>query len=243
MQWWVARDGQQFGPFEHSDLMQRAARRELLPTDFVWRVGLSAWTTAERIPGLLVPPPLPQQPVSTSPQSVPRMIPPPLPSVVAASGGRSGPFVEFTGYDRRPPAGQSTLGGSRTYGQPYNGARWYLEVLKKYAVFRGRARRKEFWFFVLFDCIICFAMGLVDAIAGIVWPELGPLTLIYLLATMLPHLAVSVRRLHDTGRSGWWLLVVAVPIVGFIVLVVFCAEDSQPGVNNYGPSPKELGAG
>ena len=243
MQWWVARNGQQLGPFEHSDLIQRAARRELLPTDLLWRVGLPAWTAAKQIPGLLAPPPLPRHPVNSSLPPVPRTTPPPLPSVAATSGGPPCPSIQVTSYAPIPPIGEATPGGGRSYYQPNAGTNWYFEVLRKYAVFRGRARRREFWFFILFHCIISFAMGLVDAIAGIVWPQLGPLTLIYLLATMLPHLAVSVRRLHDTGRSGWWLLVAAIPIVGALVLLVFCAEDSQAGDNNYGPSPKELGAG
>ena len=111
---------------------------------------------------------------------------------------------------------------------------WYLEVLKKYAVFSGRARRKEYWMFVLFNMIISFVLGFVEGIFG------GPgiLYMIYGLAVLIPGLAVSVRRLHDTGKSGWWLLISLVPFVGGIVLIVFMATDSAVGENQYAPNPK-----
>ena len=115
---------------------------------------------------------------------------------------------------------------------------WYLEVLKKYAVFSGRARRKEYWMFVLFSCIIAFVLGVVG---GIFTADIGilfALVLPYWLAVLLPSLAVGVRRLHDTGRSGWWSLIASVPIIGPIVLLVFMAQDSHASENQYGPNPK-----
>jgi uncharacterized membrane protein YhaH (DUF805 family) len=104
---------------------------------------------------------------------------------------------------------------------------WYFEVLRKYAVFKGRARRKEYWMFVLFNIIIGLILGFI-----------GILGTLYMLAVLLPSLAVGVRRLHDAGRSGWWLLIGLVPIIGGIVLLVFFVQDSQPGENEYGPNPK-----
>jgi|SRR5690625_3294 len=117
---------------------------------------------------------------------------------------------------------------------------WYLEVLKKYAVFSGRARRKEYWFFFLFNLIITFVLGFIDGFAGTfsVDAGIGLLGGIYALAVLLPGIAVSVRRLHDTERSGWWLLISLVPIIGFIVLLVFMVQDSTPGENRYGAHPK-----
>jgi len=111
---------------------------------------------------------------------------------------------------------------------------WYLTVLKKYAEFSGRARRKEYWFFVLFNIIISFVLGLVDGFVGLG----GVLGGIYALAVLIPSIAVGVRRLHDTGRSGWWLLIGLVPIIGLIVLIVFMVGDSESGSNQYGPNPK-----
>ncbi len=117
---------------------------------------------------------------------------------------------------------------------------WYLEVLKKYAVFSGRARRREYWFFFLFNALISLAlasidnsMGMLDASVG-----LGVLGGLYTLAVMLPSVTVGVRRLHDTGRSGWWILISLVPIVGAIVLVIFLATSGQEGDNQFGPDPK-----
>lgn len=117
---------------------------------------------------------------------------------------------------------------------------WYLEVLKKYADFSGRARRKEYWFFTLFNIIIAFGLGFADGALGLAsrsgW---GPLGAIYSLALLIPGLAVSVRRLHDTGRSGLHLLAAFIPCIGGILLLIWLVEDSHPGPNQYGPNPKQ----
>lgn len=115
---------------------------------------------------------------------------------------------------------------------------WYLEVLKKYTVFQGRARRTEYWMFALFNFIISMVLSIIDGIIGTV----GILSGLYCLAVLLPAIAVSVRRLHDIGKSGWWLLIVLVPFIGAIVLLIFALLDSQAGSNQYGPSPKEQAA-
>lgn len=119
---------------------------------------------------------------------------------------------------------------------------WYFEVLRKYAVFSGRARRKEYWFFALFNFLVSIALVMVEAALGMGDLEsgYGPISGLYSLAVIIPGLAVSVRRLHDTGRSGWWFLVVLVPLIGAIVLLVFTLLDSEAGTNEYGPNPKEL---
>ncbi|MEB4783404.1 DUF805 domain-containing protein [Paenibacillus jamilae] len=110
---------------------------------------------------------------------------------------------------------------------------WYLNGLKNYVGFQGRARRTEYWMFVLFSVIASFIVGLIDGLLG-----LTPiLTLIYSLAVLLPSLGVLARRLHDTGKSGWWILIALVPFGG-IVLLVFACLDSQPGDNKYGKNPK-----
>ncbi|MGU5664467.1 DUF805 domain-containing protein [Aeromonas sanarellii] len=121
---------------------------------------------------------------------------------------------------------------------------WYLEVLKKYAVFSGRARRKEYWFFVLFNIIISIVLAVIDGVTGSFSAEagMGLLGGIYSLAVLIPGIAVSVRRLHDTERSGWWLLIALVPLIGAIVLLVFMVQDSKPGQNQYGANPKEATA-
>ena len=118
---------------------------------------------------------------------------------------------------------------------------WYLDVLKKYAVFNGRARRKEYWFFSLFNLIIIIVLGVIDGMTGSYSASagMGLLGGIYMLAVLVPAIAVGIRRLHDTNRSGWWLLIVFVPLIGAIVLLVFMVLDSSPGENQYGANPKE----
>lgn len=116
---------------------------------------------------------------------------------------------------------------------------WYLEVLKKYATFEGRARRKEYWFFTLVSTAISLALGYVEGFLGLfTGTELSVLSLIYLVFVFLPTLAVAVRRLHDIGRSGWWYLLNLVPLVGSIVVLIFLVQDSQPEDNQYGANPK-----
>lgn len=118
---------------------------------------------------------------------------------------------------------------------------WYIAVLKNYVGFSGRARRKEYWMFVLFNAIISVALGFIDGIMGTVSEatEMGLLSGIYTLAVFLPGLAVTIRRLHDTDRSGWWSLIVLIPIIGAIALLVFMVLDSSPGRNRFGENPKE----
>lgn len=116
---------------------------------------------------------------------------------------------------------------------------WYLEVLKKYAVFNGRARRKEYWMFVLGNLIVAIIASVLDAVIfGTQMGMPGPLYFIYMLAVLVPGLAVSVRRLHDVGKSGWFILIAFIPIVGAIWLLVLMCLDGQPGDNPYGPNPK-----
>src|SRR5690625_2590503 len=93
---------------------------------------------------------------------------------------------------------------------------WYLTVLKKYAVFTGRSRRKEYWVFLLFNIIIFFILSLIDNTIGTFNAQtgVGVLSSIYWLAILIPSIAVGIRRLHDTGRTGWWLLLVFIPIIG-----------------------------
>ncbi|WP_310447365.1 DUF805 domain-containing protein [Thiobacillus sp.] len=121
---------------------------------------------------------------------------------------------------------------------------WYLNVLKQYAVFKGRARRKEYWFFILFNLIASVVLTVIDFMTGSLDSELGIglLSGLYSLAVLIPSLAVTVRRLHDTDRSGWWLLIGLVPLLGAIVLLVFMLLDGTPGDNQHGANPKGAAA-
>ena len=111
---------------------------------------------------------------------------------------------------------------------------YWIECWKKYATFSGRARRKEYWMFILFNMLIAFGVDVVDAVLGME----GLLAAGYSLAAILPSWAVFTRRMHDIGKSGWWWLIGLIPLVGAIVLLVFVCKDSEPGDNAYGPNPK-----
>ena len=119
---------------------------------------------------------------------------------------------------------------------------WFLVVLKKYATFSGRAQRAEYWWFYLISTLIIIGLSLIDQATGTLDEEtgMGLLTTLYSLAILIPSIAVGVRRLHDTGRSGWWLLIGLIPVIGSIVLIVFFVLDSEPGDNAYGANPKAL---
>ena len=119
---------------------------------------------------------------------------------------------------------------------------WYIKVLKQYAVFGGRAQRKEYWFFVLFNTLVSIGLTVIDGATGTLNAGIGMglLSGVYSLAVFIPSLAVTVRRLHDTGRSGWWLLIVLIPLIGALALLAFLIFDSQPDENQYGANPKAL---
>ncbi|MCF8364419.1 MAG: DUF805 domain-containing protein [Bacteroidales bacterium] len=120
---------------------------------------------------------------------------------------------------------------------------WYLKVLRNYANFSGRARRKEYWMFALLNFIFTIIAMIMDNVLGINYGMdifYGPLYTIYALAVIIPSLAVLVRRLHDVGKSGWWFFISLIPIVGAIWLLVLTVTDSESGENQWGPNPKDV---
>jgi uncharacterized membrane protein YhaH (DUF805 family) len=102
-----------------------------------------------------------------------------------------------------------------------------------YTKFDGRAARPAYWWWFLFAVLVSIGANIIDAILG-TWGVVNGLAA---LALLLPNISVSIRRLHDTDHSGWWLLIGLIPIIGFIVLLVFFLRDSDPGENQYGPPP------
>ena len=111
---------------------------------------------------------------------------------------------------------------------------WYLKVLKNYAGFEGRAQRKEYWMFILINMVISIILSVIERMADIGTIISG----LYSLAVLLPTIAVTARRLHDTGRSGWMQLIGLIPLVGWIIVLVFVCQDSQQGDNRFGSNPK-----
>ena len=116
--------------------------------------------------------------------------------------------------------------------------------LWQFVGFSGRARRSEFWYFALFTFLVGIVTSVVDAILGTDYDtgSGGLVNTLVSLVLLLPSLAVAVRRLHDTGRSGWWLLIGIIPIIGWIILIVWYCKDTTPGDNQYGPDPKNPSA-
>jgi uncharacterized membrane protein YhaH (DUF805 family) len=123
---------------------------------------------------------------------------------------------------------------------------WYLKVLRQYADFSGRARRREFWSFALVNFAIAAGLFLLATILGKVLGLLGGLVMLiyylYSLAVLVPGLAVGVRRLHDTGKSGWFMLLALIPLVG-LVLLYFMTIEGDAGPNAYGADPKTADVG
>lgn len=121
---------------------------------------------------------------------------------------------------------------------------WYLKVLKNYAGFDGRAQRAEYWFFVLFNMIASIICLVLDGLFGTYDSQtgIGLFYVLYTLGVLIPSFAVAVRRLHDIGKSGWWILLGLIPLIGPIVLLIFFVLDSQPGENRFGPNPKGIQA-
>jgi len=111
---------------------------------------------------------------------------------------------------------------------------WYMDVLKKYAVFDGRSRRQEFWMFFLFNFII----NLILTFLGRFFGFFLFISVLYSLAILVPGIAVAIRRMHDIGKSGIWILIVLIPCVGWIWYLVLAATEGEPSANAYGPSPK-----
>ncbi|MFJ9339671.1 DUF805 domain-containing protein [Streptomyces sp. NPDC101733] len=115
---------------------------------------------------------------------------------------------------------------------------YYTDVIKRYADFDGRARRQEYWMFVLWNIPIVIVLTVIDFALG----SYPVITWIYTLAVLLPSLGLTVRRLHDTGRSGWWYLISFIPFIGAIWLIVLAATEGNRGQNAYGSDPKQLTA-
>lgn len=119
---------------------------------------------------------------------------------------------------------------------------WYLKGLKQYADFSGRARRKEYWMFTLFNVIFAIVAMILDNVLGIAMEEsgYGPIYGLYALALFIPGLAVAVRRLHDVGKSGWFFLVILIPIIGAIWLIALFCTEGEAKANKWGSNPKEI---
>lgn len=120
---------------------------------------------------------------------------------------------------------------------------WYLKVLRQWSDFKGRARRKEYWMFVLFNIIFLIIAAILDNVFGLTFSReipYGYIYMLYALIVLIPGIAVSIRRLHDISKSGWWYLIAFIPLIGAIWLLVLFVTDGTPGENQWGMNPKEV---
>ncbi len=124
--------------------------------------------------------------------------------------------------------------------------KYYLKALENYATFSGRTSRKEYWMFVLFNILFAFAAMIIDNILGTtrtsefgVTAQYGIVYGLYILAVLIPGIAISVRRLHDVGKSGWFSLILLIPLIGSIWFIVLLLTNSNQGENKYGPNPND----
>ena len=135
-----------------------------------------------------------------------------------------------------PPLPNSGMVNNHSAEANYGIMDWFKKGLRNYTNFSGRARRKEYWYFVLVQMGLVIIAMILDAI--IFNSEIGLFYIVVALGLFLPGLAVTIRRLHDTSRSGWWFLISILPLIGSIILLVFLASDTKLEINQWGPPAK-----
>lgn len=212
--WYYAVGGEQRGPASTDDVALLIGRGEIGPDTLVWREGMSEWAAARAsLPGSMVP------------QSwVDGMSAP-------ATGGATPPGFGQTSND-----GGAAYAAGATY-HPTQFADVIRTVFGRYVQFRGRARRSEYWYWILFIVLVSIALAVVDGVIfGFDESDLAVLGPLFSLGTFLPSLAVGFRRMHDLGRSAWWLLLALIPLIGSLILIYWFAQRGDEGDNQYGPA-------
>ena len=210
--WFYAIGEEQRGPVDEAALEGLIRDGEVGPETLVWRDGMEGWAAARSsLPGGLIP----QSWVDALPPT--RQAPPPMHDGASAYG-----------------AGDQASGA---YDHPTQFVDVIRTVFSRYVLFQGRARRSEYWYWVLFIVLGSIALAFVDgAVFGFEMDDVAVLGPLFSLGTFLPSLAVGVRRAHDTGRSGWWLLLALIPIIGTVILIIWFAQRGEEGPNRFGPA-------
>lgn len=210
-------NGKNTGPVSQDEIIELAKNGDIHRDTLIWRQGYEDWKklSESEIDISFLPPPV----KAATPNTPPPLQTTSIQSISAVTIKSENPFM------------------------------YYINAFKRYADFNGRARRKEYWFFALFSSLIYILLSIIESVIGAVyfaWIDyqtaipIGILTSLYTLAVIVPGLAITTRRLHDTNRSGWWQLLNLIPFIGFIILLVFLCFDSQFGENKYGKNPKGL---
>lgn len=212
--WYYAVGSEQRGPASTDDVALLIGRGDIGPDTLVWREGMSEWAAARAsLPGSMVP------------QSWVDGISAP------ATGGATPPS-----FGQAPSDGGATHSGGSTY-HPTQFADVIRTVFGRYVQFSGRARRSEYWYWILFIVLVSIALSVVDGVIfGFGDSDLAILGPLFSLGTFLPSLAVGFRRMHDLGRSAWWLLLALIPLIGSLILIYWFAQRGDEGDNQYGPA-------
>ncbi len=205
MKYYIAENGQPVGPFEIHELLQRG----LNMNSQLWNEGMPSWLTASQIPEVAAA--LNARRAAAQPQPAPAYSAPQQPQYGAAAPSANG-------YRALPQVDIKTA---------------VIKALQPYFNFEGRARRSEYWWFVLANFCASIVLSFLGNLINFPW-----LTTILSLALLIPSLGLTARRLHDIGKSGWMMLISIIPIVGAILLIIWCAKDGDPQPNQYGPSTK-----
>ncbi|MEO0637107.1 MAG: DUF805 domain-containing protein [Pseudomonadota bacterium] len=213
--WYYADGEQQFGPISDEELSKLMQDSVVRPETLVWREGQSSWQPAIEV--------VPQH---MRPDAA--GAPPPLPNETSTPASTTQPQQQDYTFD----SGQDGWPAHHPYGFQDS----VRHVFNNYFNVKGRARRREYWWWVLFVILTSLAASIIDVILfGTNVDGNGPLGTILLLAILAPSICVTARRLHDIGRTGWWQLIGLIPLIGFLVMIYFTVQKSDPGPNEYGP--------
>lgn len=217
--WYYAAGNEQQGPLNEADVAIAIGRGDIAADTLVWREGMQGWAAARTsLPGNLVP------------QSWADSLPPSIGAGTSTGGsfGQAGQSSSAYGQS------QGDMGG---YFHPTSFADVVKTVFNRYIQFSGRARRSEYWYWMLFIIAVSVVLSVVDGIVfGFETTDLAVVGPLFSLATFLPSLGVAFRRMHDTGRSAWWLLIALIPLAGTIILIYWFAKPGDQDDNQFGPA-------
>ena len=237
--WYYAEGDQRKGPVDEAALLDLVHRGGVTPRTLVWTAGMENWADADAAfaqHGLAV-----QWPMSGGASGEPPVMP-----KSGTSGsqlrssmrqGQQGAMfgAGATGGQQGSANAHAAGGAFDAGGHPIGMISAVKTVLRKYATFSGRARRPEYWWFILFTALVSIPLSIIDLVV-FNSDSVSPLDTIFNIAMLLPSLGVGARRLHDTGRSGWWQLLALIPIIGWIVLIWWYTRPGEPQENRFGPA-------
>ena len=229
MKYYIAENGQPVGPFEIHELLQRG----LNMNSQLWNEGMPSWLTASQIPEVAAA--LNAHRAAAQPQPAPAYSAPQQPQYGAPQQPQYGaPQQPQYGAPQQPQYGAAAPSANGYRALPQVDIKTaVIKALQPYFNFEGRARRSEYWWFVLANFCASIVLSFLGNLINFPW-----LTTILSLALLIPSLGLTARRLHDIGKSGWMMLISIIPIVGAILLIIWCAKDGDPQPNQYGPSTK-----